>query len=411
MIFDSSEKIAIIKGMRMLRSAGYFLSISILTLLCALPVYANDESFEVAGWIPYWRDTEGMQDVKKNINTIDIVFPFAYTVTQAGIPKDQAGLSDRDWKAFKKSVDKKGILFIPTIMWADGHSIHTVLSDPVKRRSHIEKIVALVETSAFDGIDIDYESKQSETIDYFSQFLTELKDALGTKMLTCTVEARTPPDSLYKDVPAHIAYANDYRVIGEVCDRVEIMAYDQQRADIKLNAAKAGEPYFPVADVDWVEKVIVLAMQDIPKEKILLGIPTYGYHYAITVAPNWFKAYDRIGALNIPAILDIAKKNKTTPTRNKAGELSFTYIPKGATYKLPASLSIPKHTQKGNIIAARALAYANKTGKTITINYAAYSDAEAIKQKVELVKRYDLQGIAVFKFDGQEDKKMWSVLK
>lgn len=366
---------------------------------------------EVAGWVPYWADTKGMKDVKMHLNAIDVVYPFAFTVTTKGELRDQAGLTEKDWKAFVKLVQKKNMEVIPTVMWSDGASIHSVLSDATARKAHIKGIVEMVQKGKFDGVGIDYESKESETINYFSLFLKELKEELGDKVLTCAIEARTPPDSLYKDVPAVLTYANDYNEIGKHCDRVELMTYDQQRADLKLNASKSGQPYMPVSDVDWVRKVVELAIKDIPKEKILLGMATYGHHYTVTVAPDWYKNYQKIGALNVPGILEIAKEYKVTPTRNRAGEMSFTYIPKSSNLKLSTALKIPKDTPKGNLVAARALAYANKTGETVTFNMAWYSDAEAMKQKIDLAKEFDLRGVALFKFDGQEDQKVWNYLK
>lgn len=373
--------------------------------------YAVEENFEVSGWIPYWRDSEGIKDAKKHLSDIDRVLPFAFTVTTQGVIKDQAGLTDKEWKNFIKLAQKKNVEVVPTIMWSDGDRIHAVLSSTSSRASHIKGIVDMVKEGKYDGVDIDYESKNAETIDYFSLFLKELKMELGKKLLTCTVEARTPPDSLYKEIPVVLTYANDYGEIAKYCDRVELMTYDQQRADLKLNAQKAGQPYMPVSDVDWVRKVVELALKDIPKEKILLGLSSYGHHYTVTVAPNWYKNYQKIGALNVPDILDIAKEYKVTPTRNRAGEMSFTYIPKSSNVKLKNSLKIPKDTPKGNIVAARALAYADKTGKEVSFNMAWYSDAEAMKQKIDLAKEYELRGIALFKIDGEEDQKIWKFLK
>ncbi|MCR4285763.1 MAG: glycosyl hydrolase family 18 protein [Candidatus Kaiserbacteria bacterium] len=386
----------------------------ILTLLCVIGVpantYANDTALEVSGWIPYWRDSEGIKDAKKHIKNIDIVYPFAFTVTTKGELRDQAGLGDREWKNFVKLAHKNNTLVVPTVMWAEGNHIHEVLSSTALRAEHIDGIVSMVEKGNYDGVDIDYESKESKTIDYFSLFLKELKKELGKKLLTCTIEARTPPESLYKEVPAFINYANDYSEIAKHCDRIEIMAYDQQRADIKLNAEKAGEPYMPVSDVDWVRKVVELALEDIPKEKIMLGISSYGHHYAVTVAPNWYRDYRKIGALNVPDILDVAKENKVTPSRNKSGEMSFTYLPKSSKVKLSKSLKIPKNTPKGNIISARALAHADKTGEEVTFNMAWYGDAESMKQKIDLAKEYNLRGVALFKIDGEEDQKVWKYL-
>ncbi len=371
---------------------------------------AND--LEVSGWMPYWRDSEAIKDAKKHLGSIDAVYPFAFTVTTKGELRDQAGLTDKEWKDFIKLAQKKKVEVIPTIMWSDGASIHTVLSATSTRTAHIKEITAMVKKGKFDGVDIDYEGKKSETINYFSQFLKELNDALGEKSLLCTIEARTPPASLYKEVPAVINYANDYKAIAQYCDQVEIMAYDQQRADIKLNEERSGKPYMPVADAEWVEKVIQQTLKDIPKEKIVIGVSSYGHHYAVTVAPNWYRDYWKLGAMNVPSLLDVAKENKVTPTRNSAGEMSFSYLPKGSSHvKLTSSLKIPKNTPKGDIVAARALAYANKTGKEVVFNIGWYSDAEAMKQKIDLAKKYGLKGVAFFKIDGEEDQKVWKYLK
>ena len=393
-----------------------FFQTLLFVALCAIVtsstfVYAAPTDLEVAGWVPYWNDTNGIKDAKKHLDNIDAVYPFAFTVTSKGEIRDQAGLDKKEWTSFVKAAQKKGVEVIPTVMASSGLDTHTILSDTKLRTRHIEQIVDMVEEGKFDGVGIDYESKWPDTINYFSLFLKELKEALGEKILTCTIEARTPPDSLYKEVPKVLTYANDYKEIAKYCDRVELMTYDQQRADLKLNASKTGQPYMPVADVDWVRKVVELALKDIPKEKILLGMASYGHHYIVTVAPDWYKNYQRIGALNVPSILEVAKEYKVTPSRNQAGEMSFTYIPKSSALKLPKSLTIPKDTPKGNIVAARALAYANKTGETVTFNMGWYSDAEAMKQKIDLAKEFGLRGVALFKFDGEEDQKVWNYLK
>lgn len=380
-------------------------------LLNPFSAYAADD-LEVAGWIPYWASKKGTSDAKRHLEDLDVIHPFGFTVRQDGTLHDPMGLRKRTWRSLFKAADEKNVLVIPTVTSGDGTLVHRLLSNDELRRSHIEAIVEAVEKGKFDGIDIDYEGKRSETRDYFSLFLKELKDELGKKLLTCAIEARTPPDSLYREVPATIAYANDYVAIGQYCDRIEIMTYDQQRADLKLNQARIGEPYIPLADIDWVRKVAELAVTLLPPEKIMLGVPTYGHEYQITTAPDWYRDYIRIGALNPPAALKLAKKEKVTASRNRAGELSFTYTIKGSPRELKSSsLSIPATTVTGNVIAARALSYANQTGDEAIFRYVTWSDAAAIRQKVELVRELGLRGVAIFKIDGDEDRGLWAALE
>lgn len=391
----------------------FLLLMGALIIFNSFPIFAfaaPKSDLEVSGWVPYWRDSEGIKDAKKNIRKIDTVNPFAFVVKNDGTLKDLAGLTNSDWKNFNKYADSKRVEVIPTVMWSDGVSIQTVLSSSTLREKHVDEIVKMVKKGKYDGVDIDYESKLSTTIDYYSLFLKELDAALGSKILSCTIEARTPPESLYKIVPAKIEYANDYKAIAKHCDRVELMTYDQQRADIKLNEEKAGTPYMPLSDADWVEKVVTLALKDIPAEKIMLGAATYGHHYEVTVAPNWYKNYRKIGALNIPDILDVAKEYKVTPGRNQAGEMSYTYFPESSVYKVLRALPVPKGTQKGNEAAAQALLYANLSGQTVTFNIAWYSDAGAVEDKIALAKKYDLRGVALFKIDGEEDSDIWKKL-
>lgn len=390
--------------------------LGLLIAFNSLPIVAfaaeyDDTKLEVAGWLPYWRDSESIESAEDNLEQIDSVYPFVFTVRSDGTLSDQADIDEDQWEDFFEEAQDERVEVIPTIMWSDSGAIHNTLSYDHLREAHIEEIVDMVEDGDFDGVDIDYENKLSSTKDHFSAFLEELKEELDDKLLVCTIEARTPPESLWQDVPETILRANDYDEIAEHCDRVQLMTYDQQRADLKLNEEKAGEPYMPVSDVDWVEKVVELALEDIPEDKLMLGIPTYGHHYTVTVAPNWYKAYDRIGALNVPGILEVAEEYDVEPGRNKAGEMSFSYFPDSSIYKVLNSLPTPEDTREGFEAAAKALLFANLSGHEAKFNLAWYSDAGAIEDKIALAAEYGLRGVSLFKIDGDEDEDLWDLFE
>lgn len=381
-----------------------------LIALALLAPSAHAAEVEVSGWMPYWRVSESIKDAKRHLDDLDVVHPFAFAVKSDGHLKDQLKLNRSTWKSFIKAAGKADVEVIPTVMWADGAKIHEILSDEGDREDHVDAIASMVRKGKYDGVDIDYESKWAETRPYFSLFLEELAEELDGKTLSCTIEARTPPSSLYREIPANLEYANDYAVIGRVCDRVNIMAYDQGRADIVLNESKAGQPYNPVADVDWVRKVAVLAAQSIPKDKIFLGIPTYGYEYTVTVSPNWYRSYARQWSFNPSYAEDLADDEDIEPYRTRAGEAGLTYFANDEDDDIPRSIKAPKGTPEGLEAAARALAYANKTGNSITVNFATWTDDVAFGQKVDLAEELGLAGIAIFKIDGGEDRGIWEAI-
>ncbi len=377
--------------------------------LAVMPVSQTfAQTIEVSGWIPYWESTDGPKDARAHMEMLDVVHPFAFSVTTSGKVKDLAGLSKSSWKRMILEARSEGVLVIPTVMSSNTEAIHTILSNEKNRSAHIKAIVAMVKKGKYDGVDIDYEGKRASTNVYYSQFLQELKRALGTKILSCTIEARTPPDSLYKVVPTNIQYANDFGEINKYCDRVNLMTYDQQRADLKLNDARKGAPYYPVADLEWVRKVITLATKSIDKDKISIGVATYGRETEVTVSPNWYQEYKQLWSVGDEYARDTADTYDVTPSRNKAGELSYSYFSESAP-KIPSTIKAPSGTPSGEVAAARALAYANATGKSVTVNLVWWSDAEAIKQKVMLAQQFGLQGVSIFKIDGGEDMDIWDL--
>ncbi len=364
---------------------------------------------EVAGWIPWWTDTEGIKSATKHIEDLDTVYPFVYEIDASGAVVDKANLDEAQWQDFFDLARDERVEIIPTIAWFDGPQIHAVLSDTKKRNALISEINKIVDENDFDGINIDFEQKEPETIDYFSHFLKDLNKKLGRDLVTCAIEARTPPKDLYKVVPNPLTYANDYEAINEHCDRIELMTYDQQRADLTLNDKRKGVPYNPVADTEWVEKVVELALKDFDEDKVLLGVATYGRAWDVTVAPEWYKDYKSVAALNHPRIVELSKIYKSPIGRSAGGEGVITYFPEDSPYKVFNALSTPAGTPKGYEAAAKALLVANVTKMEIPVRFVSYSDATSIAEKLDLAEEHDLRGVTIFKIDGEEDPAMWKL--
>lgn len=355
-------------------------------------------AFDTAIWIPYWRKDEGASSTLANLDKVTQISPFAYELQTNGTIKDALKAGEEPWTTLIKEAKKKKIKIYPSILSypqtsSEQNSVYILLSQKKKRQAHVAEIVALVKKNKFDGIDIDYENKIADTRPYFSIFLTELGVALRKdgKKLICTIEARTPPESKYattsKEVLSRVEYANDYKTIGKVCDQVRIMAYDQGQDDARLvNQNKlVGNAYRPVADIEWVEKIMTLALRDIPAKKLVMGVATYGYKYEIVQAVGTTTVtYPRIGAMNFNYIDELVKGLAVIPTRNSAGELSFTY-------STTTGVNGEQFGQTRQFLVW-------------------YSDAVAVADKIRLAKLYQLAGVSIFKIDGGQDPTLWPKL-
>ncbi len=393
--------------------------IAAIALFAALIGYVDHRAYaapvkntlEVSGWLPYWKAASSTADTLPNVGALTTVHPFGYTVSKDGIVYDTPTLTEDPWKSLITEARAKKVRVIPTVMWGDGAAIHRILSNTESRIKLEDDITALAYENGWDGIDIDFEAKWAETRPYFSTFLKGLYQRMGKKWVYCTIESRTPLDSRYDTIPANIEYANDFVQINKYCDRVQIMAYDQGSIDIKLNRTANG-PYAPVADIRWVEKVMREAMKVIPARKLVLGIPTYGYEYSVTPLPEYGYRYDRMWAFNPKYAYETAAKLAQTPVRTAGGELQVLYLPQMLHNGVTTGDITTSATSAQNLgVPTNALSnVATAPALRPAFNVMTWNDSVSVAQKIALAKKLGVRGVAVFKFDGGEDQKIWDVL-
>ena len=369
-------------------------------------------AFEISGWVPDWRAATGTADVLPHLSQMTSVMPFGYKVVNGQLI-DQAQITQAPWPAFIAAAKAQKVRVVPTVEWGDGNDIQNILSNTTTRIALEDSIANMVMQNGFDGVDIDFEAKKSDTINYFSTFLKGLYQRMGSKWVYCTVEARMPLVDRYSPgatiPPDATDYANNYAAMNQYCDRVELMAYDQGTIDVRLDAARSA-PYAPVADPGWVSDLISLAAQTISRNKLIVGVATYGYEYTVTPQPDSSYQYQVLWAFNPAYATQIAAQLNITPHRTSAGELGFTYNPNALAALAPTNGNSTQ-TQQDAPANATVANDGSQTGTNQPFNYVTWSDAQSIADKVALAHSLGVRGVAVFSLGGAEDQGMWSVLK
>lgn len=142
---------------------------------------------------------------------------------------------------------------------------NSVLGLPDNRRNLINNLVSTVRDNGYAGVNIDIESIYKSDRGNYVTFLRELKQAFTPYGFTVTVAI---PAKDYDNQWNSWSNGYDYQGIGQVADQVVIMTYDE-------NWGGTG----PVASLPWVNRVVNYAVTQMPRNKILLGLATYGYDY------------------------------------------------------------------------------------------------------------------------------------
>lgn len=132
-----------------------------------------------------------------------------------------------------------------------------VLSNTQSRANMISQLITEALNSGLDGINVDFEQITEEMSDHYIQFIWELSVECRKKQLVLSVD---------NYVPGFTSHYNR-KEQGIVADYVIIMGYDEHFS----GSEEAGS----VASIDFVREGITETLKEVPKEKVINGLPFF----------------------------------------------------------------------------------------------------------------------------------------
>jgi spore germination protein len=230
-------------------------------------------------WVLLDDDGTSFARYRDHVSCFDSVTGTFYSCTKDGLVEHNRGIDQAVIKNFVDFSHKNHVAVFGLV--GDGGlgsaGVEYFLNDPVRMQKHADALAQAAVDDQLAGVDLDYESMKAEDKDNFSTFVEVAARSLHKrhKLLTIAICAK---DSEPGDWSG--SQSEDYARIGKAVDRARVMTYDQH---------EESGPAGPVADITWVKGVMNYALTLIPRQKLELGIPSYGYNWSSPKAHgvNW----------------------------------------------------------------------------------------------------------------------------
>ncbi|MBE6542463.1 MAG: LysM peptidoglycan-binding domain-containing protein [Ruminococcaceae bacterium] len=191
-----------------------------------------------------------------------------------------------------------------------------LLSDPSLQQTVIDNVVETVRSKGYGGVDVDFEYIPEENAEQYASFVSHINEALGENY---TVTVSLAP-KYRSDQPGLLYGGHNYRLLGEAADNTLLMTYEW---------GYTYGPPLPVAPLNEVRRVVDYAVTEIPRDKILLGIPNYGYDWALPYERGVTRA-ENIG--NIEAVARALERGAAIEYDETAQSPFFRYYDRPETY-------------------------------------------------------------------------------
>src|SRR5246127_2433505 len=133
-----------------------------------------------------------------------------------------------------------------------------MLGNKTARQSLVRDVVDYTVGAHQAGVVVDFEEVPDATQPHFREFAAELGPALHSVGLKLMIALPARDD------------AYDYKFFGKECDAIVLMNYDQHWLT---------SPPGPVAAQDWFVENLRQVMEDVPAQKVVVGIANYAYDW------------------------------------------------------------------------------------------------------------------------------------
>jgi spore germination protein len=232
----------------------------------------------VSVWVPYWGLSSAVSTAVDNASVVRVAHPFIYEITGSSTVVDQSGGQARSVTA---ELAAQHIDVIPTVTeTAQMGAFAATLSHPKKQKALLNALVQIADQPGNDGIDLDFENlaigtgntAQAARVEaLYPQLVGQLCATLHASDRSCEVTVMAKNNAGLQDADGLNTAVYDYSALAQVADRIQVMAYDDH-----VPSSAAG----PIAPWPWVESVLDYALTQIPADKVVLGVPAYGYDWS-----------------------------------------------------------------------------------------------------------------------------------
>lgn len=350
----------------------------------------DKKKMKVIGFLPYWNINN---DYQPNIKILNQLIYFSLTFDNNGkiVKKNNPQELEPGWYIFAQNKSLKNIInqakkekvkILVSISQFDAEITDAVLNDKYKRHALIKELINLISLYSLDGLDIDIEYfKEEDNVSFrenYSLFLYELKKQMKYLNPNLILSVDIYPKALIKKQPY------DLEQIKDTTDQLIIMAYDFTQS----NSLYCG----PISPLDKEEKpdsygenysvkeTVFSALEIFSPEKIILGLPLYGYLWQTETDAYRSKAIN----YGLAKTITYAQAEKLIEEKN-----------------LPVFWSQTSQSPY--------LVYEEEG----IINQLYFENLRSLKIKIDLAKKRNLAGIAFWAlgYEGQSNKEIWELIE
>jgi len=211
-----------------------------------------------------------VQSFLQHADKVDILVPAWYSSDGNGLVWGGPN------PAVMKSAAEHHVPVMPIVALMNQLDLHKLLTTQTAKSAFIDTLVSESKKNGYSGFQIDFENVNWTDKNLLSALVAETASSLHREHLQLTI-ATVPnaPGFPGKSAFSHWLYANwrgsfDLKALAESADLICLMTYDQN-----TRWTMPG----PVAGYPWTVDNVNYALQFVPKEKLSMGIPLYGYHW------------------------------------------------------------------------------------------------------------------------------------
>ena len=149
-----------------------------------------------------------------------------------------------------------------------------ILTNEALQDRVLNQALQIMAEKGYRGLDFDFEYLGAENRERYVRFLQKARQLL--KPRGYYISAALAPK--YRAEQRGVLYeGHDYQAIGQVVDFIFFMTYEW--------GWSGGEP-MAVSPIPQMRKVMLYAISVVPKEKIMMGMPLYGYDWTLPHVPG-----------------------------------------------------------------------------------------------------------------------------